>query len=101
MRETGGPGGSAEISAEPPVFTESLLTTYNELWYRITKWIGMATGLVGAVATANHHVFYGFLLFFISSAIWVFVAARQQEYSLLMLQIGFLIADVYGLWEWM
>lgn len=66
------------------------------------KWIGTAAGILGATLIALNvgAVGYGFALFLVSSLIWGAVGWIQREPSLLVLQIGFTVINVIGIWRW-
>jgi nicotinamide riboside transporter PnuC len=78
-------------------------TVPNEWWYKSLKVLAMLTGIAGSLAIAVSKVWvaYGFAFFLVSSLIWVYTSMRQKEYSLLILQISFVLRDTWGIIRWM
>ncbi|MBF0097138.1 MAG: hypothetical protein HQM04_10800 [Magnetococcales bacterium] len=69
----------------------------------ILKWIGTATGVLGALLVALHipQSGYGFLLFLVSSTSWFVAAYRMREFSLMFLQGVFTVINLIGVWRWL
>ena len=70
---------------------------------RISKWIGTATGVAGAIIIATNLgvVALGFALFLVSSILWSAVGWVQREASLLVLQATFTVINVIGIYRWL
>lgn len=68
----------------------------------MAKRIGTSTGVSGAVLIALNVglVRYGFVLFLLSSMLWLTAALAQRESSLAVLQGAFTVVNVIGLWRW-
>jgi hypothetical protein len=68
----------------------------------VAKWIGTGAGVSGAVLIALNVglVGYGFVLFLLSSVLWLAAAVAQREPSLAVLQGTFTVINVIGLWRW-
>lgn len=66
------------------------------------KWIGTGAGVSGAILVALNIglVRYGFVLFLLSSLLWLAAAVAQRESSLAVLQGTFTVVNVIGLWRW-
>ncbi|MBD21159.1 MAG: hypothetical protein CMM37_08995 [Rhodospirillaceae bacterium] len=71
--------------------------------FNLLKWFGTAAGVIGALILALNLPMsaWGWLLFAISSSSWTFVAAVIKDYSLMVLQIAFLLVDFIGIWRWL
>ena len=67
------------------------------------KWFGTATGLIGAVILALNLPIsgWGWILFAASSATWTLAGVLMREASLVLLQGGFLVVDLVGIWRWL
>ena len=67
------------------------------------KWFGTVTGLVGAAILALNIPIsgWGWVLFALSSVSWTAAALMMREWSLAMLQGGFLAVDLVGIWRWL
>jgi hypothetical protein len=68
----------------------------------VAKWFGTGAGVSGAVLIALNLglVAYGFVLFLLSSSLWLAAALTQREPSLAVLQGTFTVINVIGLWRW-
>jgi hypothetical protein len=69
----------------------------------ILKWIGTATGIIGAfiVALNIDAVGIGFVFFAVSSATWTYAGWMHREMSLFVLQVVFLGIDLMGIYNWL
>jgi len=67
------------------------------------KWVGTATGLVGALVLALNLPIsgWGWVLFAVSSSAWTAAGLMMREPSLVLLQGGFLAVDLIGVWRWL
>ena len=74
----------------------------NSPWLTVIKWIGTATGVIGAVLVAANvgMVGWGFVIWAVSSASWVVAGYVMREPSLVLLQGVFLAVDLAGIWRW-
>ena len=70
---------------------------------RITKWLGTATGIAGAIIIAANvgFVAHGFKMFLVSSILWSAVSWVQREASLFLLQATFTVINVIGIYRWL
>jgi len=68
----------------------------------VAKWIGTGAGASGAILVALNVglVRCGFVLFLLSSLLWLAAALAQRESSLAVLQGAFTAVNVIGLWRW-
>lgn len=73
------------------------------LWLTVLKWVGTATGLVGALILALNIPIsgWGWALFVVSSFAWTIAGVAMREPSIALLQFGFLIVDMIGVWRWL
>lgn len=66
------------------------------------KWFASILGFIGAILiTANiDETKYAFIVFTISSTIWIYVAIIMKEYSIIFLNLGYLILNIIGIYRW-
>jgi hypothetical protein len=66
------------------------------------KWIGTVAGVVGAAMIAlNWGVnLYGYMVFLVSSLLWLAVSLHQRERSLAVLQLAYTIINLIGLYRY-
>ncbi len=67
------------------------------------KWTGTLTGVAGALILALNLPFsgWGWVLFAISALTWTIAGIVMRELSLVLLQVGFLVVDVLGIYRWL
>ena len=67
------------------------------------KWFGTVTGIVGAAILALNIPIsgWGWVLFGASSAAWTIAGIIMREPSLTLLQAGFFVVDLVGVWRWL
>jgi hypothetical protein len=67
------------------------------------KWIGTAAAVSGAtmIALKLGVEGYGFLLFLISSTLWLAAGLMTHDWPLAVLQAAFTIINVLGIYRWM
>lgn len=67
------------------------------------KWFGTVTGIVGAgILALNIPISgWGWVLFALSSVSWTAAGLMMREWSLALLQGGFLVVDLVGIWRWL
>lgn len=67
------------------------------------QWGGCAFGLAGALMLALNRPWsgWGFIPFLVSNAFWVAFALATQSNGLLVMQIGFVAANVVGVCKWL
>tara|TARA_Y100000588_G_scaffold317278_1_gene346289 strand:- start:286 stop:561 length:276 start_codon:yes stop_codon:yes gene_type:complete len=75
----------------------------NTFSFDALKWFGTATGVIGALILAlNLPVSgWGWVLFAFSSFSWTIAGAVMKDYSLMVLQLAFLIVGLIGIWRWL
>lgn len=65
---------------------------------------GLATilGLLGSSIIAFNigFVWVAYIVFLISSLIWVYIASTIEEYNLMLLNIGFSLINAIGIYNW-
>jgi len=71
--------------------------TFNNL-----KWLASIVGFIGAMTIALNSEYskYAFMIFIISSTIWMYVGYRVKDWSLVFLNFGFFIVDLVGIYRW-
>ena len=67
------------------------------------EWIGSITGLAGSALLASHTALsgYGFAAFLASNVFWIAFALRLRLWGMLMMQIGFTLTSLIGLYRWL
>lgn len=67
------------------------------------KWVASLIGFVGAgtIALNIPESKYAFLIFSFSSILWIYAGHIMKEYSIVFLNIGFLMVDCVGIYRWM
>ena len=71
-------------------------------WLGHAKWLGTIAGVVGAMLIALNigQVGMGFILFTVSSTLWLIAGWMHREMSLVVLQGVFLVIDIVGIYNW-
>ena len=66
------------------------------------KWIGTATGILGALWIASNIPTsgWGYVLFTLSSICWTLAGGRMRELSLVLLHSVFLVINL-GIYRWL
>jgi hypothetical protein len=69
----------------------------------LVEWSGSLTGLIGAalLATNSDVSGLGFVAFLLSNACWLAFALYTRAFGLLVMQIGFTVTSVLGIWRWL
>lgn len=67
-----------------------------------TEWAGCCSGLVGAAVLALNASFsgWGFVLFLLSNMFWIAYGYMTGTKSLVLMQIGFTLTSMMGIWNW-
>lgn len=67
------------------------------------KWVGTSTGIAGAIWVALNIATsgWGFVLFAISATSWTIAGWIMREPSLVLLQFGFFVVDILGIYRWL
>ncbi len=67
------------------------------------KWIGTATGILGALWIASNIPTsgWGYVLFTLSSIGWTLAGWRMREPSLVLLHSVFLVINMMGIYRWL
>ena len=67
------------------------------------KWTGTLTGVTGALILALNLPFsgWGWVLFATSALTWTIAGIAMRELSLVLLQGGFLVVDLLGIYRWL
>ncbi len=67
------------------------------------KWIGTATGILGALWIASNIPTsgWGYVLFTLSSICWSLAGGRMRELSLVLLHSVFLVINLVGIYRWL
>jgi nicotinamide riboside transporter PnuC len=70
--------------------------------HKVLEWAGTATGLVGAILLALNMPWsgWGFVAFLISNIFWISFAILRGYNGLLLLQIGFTVTSIIGIYRW-
>lgn len=69
----------------------------------LVEWSGSLTGLIGAalLATNSDVSGLGFVAFLLSNACWIAFSLYTRAWGLLVMQIGFTLTSVWGIWRWL
>ena len=67
------------------------------------EWAGCAFGLLGSLLLALNSAIsgYGFIAFLLSNTCWILFAKRIKSKGLLLMQIGFTLTSVFGIYRWL
>lgn len=67
------------------------------------EWFGSVTGLFGSALLAAKVTVsgYGFMAFLVSNVFWIIFAVRARLWGMLLMQVGFSITSVIGVWRWL
>jgi uncharacterized membrane protein len=71
--------------------------------FSAVKWVGTATGVLGALILALNIPLsgWGWILFLVSSVSWTFAGLVMKDMSLAVLQFAFVVVDLIGVWRWL
>lgn len=71
--------------------------------FSVIKWVGTATGVLGALILALNIPLsgWGWVLFLVSSLCWTFAGVVMKDMSLAILQFAFVVVDLIGVWRWL
>lgn len=66
------------------------------------EWAGCCSGLIGAGVLALNTTFsgWGFVLFLLSNFFWIAYGYMTKTKSLVLMQAGFTLTSVVGIWNW-
>jgi hypothetical protein len=66
------------------------------------KWIGTAAAVSGATLIALRIGMegYGFILFLVSSVLWLAAGILENDWPLMVLQAAFTIINILGIYRW-
>lgn len=69
----------------------------------LTEWMGCIIGLCGAalLATNSRYSAWGWVLFLLSNAAWIAFGLMTHANGLVVMQIGFTITSLTGIWKWL
>ncbi len=69
---------------------------------RLAEWMGSCLGILGALVLAMNTGAsrYGWLMFLLSNAFWIFYAWRRKIQSLLIMQLVFTSTSLIGISRW-
>ncbi|MGZ8151598.1 MAG: hypothetical protein ACXW1W_00410 [Methylococcaceae bacterium] len=69
----------------------------------VIGWFGSLTGLLGSLLLAlnNELSGWGFVVFLVSNAAWLFYGVQTKTWSMVAMQIGFTATSLLGIWRWM
>ena len=64
--------------------------------------VGCVTGLAGSalLALRTRHSGYGFVAFLVSNLAWMGYGVQTNAWGLVVMQAGFTVTTVLGLWRW-
>jgi hypothetical protein len=67
------------------------------------EWVGCLTGLCGSALLAlnNKYSGWGFVLYLVSNVAWIAYGIATHANGLIVMQIGFTITGVLGIWNWL
>ncbi|MEW6283016.1 MAG: hypothetical protein AB1758_30665 [Candidatus Eremiobacterota bacterium] len=68
-----------------------------------TEWAGALTGLLGAalLATNSDISGWGFVAFLVSNLFWIAFGLLNKTYGLLLMQAGFTLTSIVGVYRWL
>lgn len=68
----------------------------------VIRWTGTFIGIAAAILIASNidASKYAFVVFLVSSILWGIAAYSIKDYALLLLQVVFVIVDIYGIFRW-
>jgi hypothetical protein len=66
-------------------------------------WFGSFTGLLGSLLLALNSELsgWGFVVFLVSNAAWLFYGWQTKTWSMCIMQIGFTFTSILGIYRWM
>jgi nicotinamide riboside transporter PnuC len=72
-------------------------------YLEVARWSGTFIGIIAALLIASNIEAskYGFSLFVVSGILWGIVAYSIKDYALLLLQVVFVVIDIYGMYRWL
>jgi len=73
---------------------------YNPVYW---KWFATLLGIAGGIMISVNIIDitrYGFIPFLFSSVIWIVVALKMREMSLVALNFTFMIINIIGIYRW-
>lgn len=67
------------------------------------EWTGAVCGLLGSVLLAAHTAYsgYGFILFLVSNACWLWFGLRTKTWGMVAMQCGFTMTSLLGISNWL
>jgi hypothetical protein len=67
------------------------------------EWVGCITGLIGAylLALNNRYSGWGFVLFLLSNVAWIAFGLMSHATGMVVMQFGFTITSLMGVWKWL
>jgi hypothetical protein len=60
-------------------------------------WFGTITSLIGSFIMAFGLILPAFIMYLVGTILWLYVAIKTHQKSLIVLNFGFLIADIIGI----
>ena len=75
-------------------------TIKKELRHHVIEWAATAFGAIGAILNAQLNIF-GFYLFIVGDILWMSFAYKHRHWGLFVLNIVYLILNIYGISVWM
>lgn len=64
---------------------------------KLISWIGTATSIIGSFLVAMHYFQLGYIFFLVGSASWLYVAFREYNKPLGLLNATFFTANIVGI----
>lgn len=66
------------------------------------QWVGSVLSLVATYMIAlNRRVGYAFCLYVIANGCWFWFGWQTQNYPMLLMQSGFTVSSLLGIWTWL
>lgn len=66
---------------------------------KIISWLGTVSSIIGSFLVAGHSFQFGYILFIVGSASWLFVGFKRRDNSLIVLNGVFFLANIMGIYN--
>jgi hypothetical protein len=92
-----------QIEHRPPLNIQLDRSKWAVNWRAMAEWIGALTALAGTTMLALHAAWsgWGFGLYLISNLCWIGYGMKTRTFSIVVMQAGFTVTSLLGLYCWM
>ena len=66
---------------------------------KFTSWLGTLASIIGSFLVAFHAFQFGYVLFIVGSASWLFVGFKRKDSALITMNLIFFLANIMGLYN--